>query len=214
MKISASILNCNFLYLAKEIAQVELAGIDSFHLDVMDGHFVPNLSFGTPILNAVRKIAKKPIFSHLMVKEPEKMIKNFLSDSAGVIFHIEATEKVRECINLIHQANKDCGVAINPETPESLLFPYLNDVEDILVMSVHPGFGGQKFIPEVLTKIKRLKEIRERRNFSFIISVDGGVNEENIPLLRQAGIDMVIVGTFLFRSADYKETLARLRCLT
>ncbi|MEO0102380.1 MAG: ribulose-phosphate 3-epimerase [candidate division WOR-3 bacterium] len=213
MKISASILNANFLDLEKEIKKAEAAGIDSFHLDVMDGHFVPNLSFGTPILKVIKKISQKPIFSHLMVFKPEKMIEWFLPDSAGVIFHIEATEKVRDCIKIIHQANRYCGIACNPETPYSLLLPYLGEVDDILVMSVHPGFGGQKFMPAVLEKIRKIKEIGKKEELSFIVSVDGGVNEENLLLLKEVGVDMVIVGTFLFRSPDYKKTIERLRCL-
>jgi|UniRef100_A0A7C3UNG7 ribulose-phosphate 3-epimerase len=214
MKISASILNCNFLQLGNEIKKAEEAGIDSFHLDVMDGHFVPNLSFGTPILKVVRQVTQKPIFSHLMVWEPEKMIERFLPDSDGVIFHIEATKKVKECITLIHQANRLCGIACNPETPYSHLLPHLEEVEDILVMSVHPGFGGQRFIPDVLDKIKRLKEIGKEKRLSFIVSVDGGVNKDNVSLLKEAGVDMIIVGTYLFHSSDYKKALAELRCST
>lgn len=213
MKISASILNANFLDLENEIKKTEAAGIDSFHLDVMDGHFVPNLSFGTPILKAIKKIAQKPIFSHLMVTEPEKMIEWFLADSTGVIFHIEATEKVRDCINLIHRANRYCGIACNPETPYSLLLPYLAEVEDILVMSVHPGFGGQKFIADVLPKIEKLKETGREKGLPFIVSVDGGVNEEITPQLRKAGVDKIVVGSYLFRSPDYRATIAKLRCL-
>ncbi len=213
MKIAASILNCNFLYLAEEIKKAEAAGIDCFHLDVMDGHFVPNLSFGIPILKCLKKIATKPIITHLMVKEPEKMIKNFLPDSEGIIFHLEATKKVRHCINLVHKEKKCCGIALNPKTSYKKVLPYLEEIEDILVMSVHPGFGGQKFLPEVIPKIKKLKAIIQKVNRPLIISVDGGVNYENTPLLRAVGVDMIIVGTFLFSSSDYKKTIAGLKCL-
>ncbi len=213
MKISASILNCNFLQLESEIKKAEEAGVDSFHLDVMDGHFVPNLSFGTPILKSVKLVATKPIFSHLMVLAPEKMIEYFLADSSGVIFHIEATENVQECINLIHRANKICGIAINPETSYLRVLPYLPDLDEILFMTVHPGFGGQEFIKAVVPRIKELAEIIKREKLPVSLSVDGGVNKDNLPLLREAGVDKIIVGTFLFRSPDYKRLVAELRCL-
>ncbi|MEO0116112.1 MAG: ribulose-phosphate 3-epimerase [candidate division WOR-3 bacterium] len=213
MKISGSILNANFLILAQEIEKAEAAGIDSFHLDVMDGHFVPNLSFGTTVVKAIRKIATKPIFSHLMVFEPEKMLEWFLPDSDGVIFHIEATKRVKDCIRFIRRAKRLCGIALNPNTPHTLILPYLKEVDDVLVMSVQPGFGGQKFMPVVLEKIRKIKEVGKEKKLSFIVSVDGGVNDENLPLLKEVGVDMVIVGTFLFRSPDYKKTIERLRCL-
>jgi len=213
VKIAASILNCDFLRLGEEISRVQKAGIDAIHLDVMDGHFVPNLSFGVPILKAIRPKLTVPVMSHLMVNTPEKIIDKFILDSDGVIFHIEATDKVQECLDMINKANKLAGIALNPDTPVSQIHPYLNNVYEVLIMSVHPGFGGQAFIPESVDKIKKLKEMIRRAESKALIGVDGGVGLNNAENLIQAGADILAVGSSIFKSKDYADTIKKLRGL-
>ncbi|MCX7836385.1 MAG: ribulose-phosphate 3-epimerase [candidate division WOR-3 bacterium] len=214
MHISASILNCNFLKLEEEIKKVEEAGIDSFHLDVMDGHFVPNLSFGTPIFNALKKIAKKPIITHLMVLSPIKMVDWFANGSLGIIFHYEAMNnegELKETIKKIKEKNLECGIALNPPTPIEEIFPYLSEINEILVMSVYPGFGGQKFIPEVIKKIENLKKLILQKNLKITISVDGGVGPENSKQLISAGVDKLIIGSAIFKEKDYSLIIKKIK---
>lgn len=211
MKIAASILNCDFLRLGEEISKVQKAGIDAIHLDVMDGHFVPNLSFGAPILKAIRPVLTVPVMSHLMVNTPEKMVDKFIADSDGIIFHIEATDKIEECLDMIRKGNKLLGIALNPDTPIKQVQPYLNIVYEILIMSVHPGFGGQVFIPESIDKIKELKALIIKNNSKALIGVDGGVDLHNSKNLIQAGADILVSGTAIFKSQDYGETIKKMR---
>jgi len=211
MKIAASILNSNFLCLADELEKVQSAGIDLIHLDVMDGHFVPNLSFGIPILKAIKPIVKVPIFSHLMVKEPEKMIDKFISDSDAIIFHLEATKKPKDCLRLIKDGKKLAGIALNPDTPLNEIKPFLDDIYEILIMSVYPGFGGQKFILETIEKVKEAKEIIKNQKNQIVVAVDGGVNTTNANSLIEAGVDILVAGTVIFHSKDYTEAVRKLR---
>ncbi len=213
MKIAASVLNCNFLNLGEEIKKVQQAGIDAIHLDVMDGHFVPNLSFGIPLLKAIKPILKVPIISHLMVAEPEKMIEYFLSDSDGIIFHIEATNNPTQCLKLINESNKISGIALNPDTPIEHVAPYLDFIKEILIMSVYPGFGGQKFIAETITKIMKTKAMVKNQRNQIMIAVDGGVNLNNGQELIKAGADILIAGTAIFHSPNYAETIRHFRSL-
>lgn len=213
MKIAASILNCNFLNLGEEIKKVQQAGIDAIHLDVMDGHFVPNLSFGIPLLKAIKPILKVPIISHLMVAEPEKMIEYFLLDSDGIIFHIEATNNPHQCLKLINETNKISGIALNPDTPIKHVTPYLDFIKEILIMSVYPGFGGQKFIQETITKIMETKAMVKNQRNQIMIAVDGGVNLNNGQELIKAGADILIAGTAIFHSPNYAETIRQFRSL-
>ncbi len=212
MKVAASILNCDFLRLGDEIRKVQDAGIDMIHLDVMDGHFVPNLSFGIPILKVIKPIAKAPIFSHLMVKEPEKMIDKFISDSDAIIFHLEATKKPKDCLKFIKDGKKLAGIALNPHTSPNEIKPFLDDIYEILIMSVHPGFGGQKFILETIEKVRKTKEIIKNQKNQIAVAVDGGVNPDNTKLLVEAGVDILVAGTAIFKSKDYAETIRKLKC--
>ncbi|MCS7259010.1 MAG: ribulose-phosphate 3-epimerase [candidate division WOR-3 bacterium] len=214
MKIAASILNCNFLKLAEELKKVQACGIDAIHLDVMDGHFVPNLSFGVPILKAIRPIVKVPIYTHLMVFYPEKMINSFIEDSDGVIFHYEATKKHNECIRMIKEQGKFTGMALNPKTPIDIVDKYLKYLDEVLIMSVQPGFGGQKFISQSLDRIRRLKELINQRNSKTLIGVDGGISPENACMVKDAGADILVAGTAIFHSTNYKQTVKKLKCLT
>lgn len=210
-KIAASILNADFLYLEQEIKKVQKAGIDLIHLDVMDGQFVPNLSFGVPILEAIRPIVKVPVFSHLMVAQPENIIDKFIPASDAVIFHIEATKKPKRCIKIIKNSKKLVGIALNPNTPIKKVEPYLNDIYEILIMSVYPGFGGQKFIPKTIEKVKRTKALIKKYNKPIVIAVDGGVSENNAKSLIDAGVDILVVGTAIFHSTNYAVTIRKLK---
>ena len=214
IKVAASILNCNFLQLEQEIKAVEKAGVDALHLDVMDGHFVPNLSFGVPILKSIRPITKLPIISHLMVIKPEELIDKFIDDSEGVVFHLEATDKIEKCLEMIKKAKKMAGISINPDTPVEAIFKFANQIEELLVMSVFPGFGGQKFRPESLDRIRAIKKHFASVNSRAAIAVDGGVNAENARSLIEAGVDILIAGTSIFRAPDYKAAIDKLKCST
>lgn len=214
IRISASILDCNFLRLEEEIRAVLAAGIDALHLDIMDGHFVSNLSFGVPIVKAVQAIAPVPIYSHLMVIEPEKIIERFLPYSDFIIFHIEATDKPEMCISTIAAAEKKNGISLNPDTPVETLLPFLSQVDDVLIMSVFPGRGGQRFIPQTLERIRRLYELRTQTKTHFTISVDGGIGPGNCQAVKEAGADMLVVGSAIFKSNDYSQKVRELKCLT
>jgi len=212
MRIAASVLNCNFLYLADELKKVQAAGVDLIHLDVMDGHFVPNLSFGVPILKTIKPVVKVPIFSHLMVIEPEKMIEKFIPESDAIIFHIEATKKPKDCLKLIKDNKKLAGIALNPDTSLKTVEPFLEDIYEILIMSVYPGFGGQKFIQKTIDKVRKAKELVKNQKHRIVIAVDGGVNIKNAKLLVDEGVDILIAGTAIFHSKDYAQTIRDLRC--
>ncbi len=197
--LAPSILSADFSNLSQQIRSVELGGADLIHCDIMDGRFVPNLTFGPIIINAVRKITNLPIDAHLMVEKPESLIDDFIS--AGVNYltiHQEAVIHLHRMVEYIKSNGVKAGVSINPATPVSSLKEILEYVDLVLIMSVNPGFGGQKFIPSCLRKIKELVTIRKEMNYNFLIEVDGGITKENIKEISNAGCDIFVVGWSIF----------------
>lgn len=208
--ISPSILSCNFSKLAEEISEIEKAGCERVHLDVMDGHFVPNLTFGPPVIQWIRKVTKLPLDVHLMIDEPIKSILDYRGAGAdSITFHVEATQEVLKTLTLIKSLGAKAGMSVRPKTPISLLEPYLNQLDLILVMTVEPGFGGQTFMPEMLNKVRNLR----KKGFSRWISVDGGINAETAPESVRAGADILVAGTAIFGQRDRKKAVDALRMI-
>ena len=208
--ISPSILAGDFSQLGKDIQRLEEAGADMIHVDVMDGHFVPNLTIGPPVIKSLRKYTKLPFDVHLMISPVHKYIENFANSGADIItIHPEATESLEDSIKHIKNLSKKVGLSLNPNTPIEIIENFLNDIDLVLIMSVHPGFGGQKFIPEVLQKIKNLRKIKIEKNLSFDIEVDGGINLENSKSVIEAGADILVSGTTIFRdnNGDIKKNI-------
>jgi len=201
IKISPSILSADFSQLGNEIKKLEDGGADMIHVDVMDGHFVPNLTIGPPVIKALRNYTKLPFDVHLMIAPVHKYIKNYAEAGADIItIHPEATDNLKESINHIKELGKKVGVSLNPNTKIDVIKEFLNEINLVLIMSVHPGFGGQKFIPEVLQKIKELKKIKDQQNLSFDIEVDGGINFDNSKLVIEAGANILVSGTTIFKN--------------
>ncbi len=201
IKISPSILSADFSQLGNEIKRLEDGGADMIHVDVMDGHFVPNLTIGPPVIKALRNYTKLPFDVHLMIAPVHKYIKNYAEAGADIItIHPEATNNLKESINHIKELGKKVGVSLNPNTKIDIIKEFFSEINLILIMSVHPGFGGQKFIPEVLVKIKELKKIKNQQNFNFDIEVDGGINFDNSKLAIEAGANILVSGTTIFKN--------------
>ena len=214
IQISPSILAADFSQLDKEIKKLEEGGADMIHIDVMDGHFVPNLTIGPPVIKALRKCTRIPFDVHLMISPVHKYIKNFSEAGADIItIHPEATENLSESIKLIKNFNKKVGISLNPDTKIDVIDKYLSDIDLILIMSVFPGFGGQKFIPDVLEKIKKLDKIRNTKKLNFEIEVDGGINFSNSKLVIEAGAEILVSGTTVFKenSGNVKKNIETLR---
>ena len=201
IKISPSILSADFSQLGNEIKRLEDGGADMIHVDVMDGHFVPNLTIGPPVIKALRNYTKLPFDVHLMITPVHKYIKNYAEAGADIItIHPEATDNLKESINHIRELGKKVGVSLNPNTKIDIIKEFFAEINLILIMSVHPGFGGQKFMPEVLVKIKELKKIKDKQNFNFDIEVDGGINFDNSKLAIEAGANILVSGTTIFKN--------------
>ena len=201
IQISPSILSADFSQLGNEIKRLEDGGADMIHVDVMDGHFVPNLTIGPPVIKTLRNYTKLPFDVHLMIAPVHKYIKNYAEAGADIItIHPEATDNLKESINHIRELGKKVGVSLNPNTKIDIIKEFFSEINLILIMSVHPGFGGQKFIPEVLVKIKELKKIKDQQNFNFDIEVDGGINFDNSKLAIEAGANILVSGTTIFKN--------------
>ena len=201
--ISPSILAGDFSQLGKDIQKLEDAGADMIHVDVMDGHFVPNITIGPPVIKSLRKYTDLPFDVHLMISPVHKYIEDFSKAGSDIItIHPEATENVKDSIDLIKSLGKKVGLSLNPDTPIDTIEKYLDQIDLVLVMTVYPGFGGQKFISKVLNKIKNLKNIKDENKFRFDIEVDGGVNFENNKLAIEAGANILVSGTTIFKNND------------
>ncbi len=202
-RIAVSILNCNFGKLQEEIEMVNRSAAEWFHMDVMDGVFVPNISFGFPIIEAVKKIATKPLDTHLMLASPDPYIKKFREvGSDRITVHFEACKHLHRTVQSIKLEGAQAGVSLNPHSPVSFLEDIITDIDLVLLMSVNPGFGGQKFIEHTYEKVSRLKELILRKNSSALIEIDGGIDTHNIGKLVQAGGDVFVVGSKIFRSEN------------
>lgn len=203
MKVAPSLLSCNFLNIQQEIKRLEEAGVDYIHFDVMDGNFVPNISFAFPILNQIRQVTDLTIDTHLMVQDPERYIQTFAEAGSDIItVHVEATNHIHRAIQMIHDTGKKAGVTLNPGTPIASVVPVLKDIDLVLVMTVNPGFGGQKFIDNGIEKIKFLKDYKEKYHLNYEIEVDGGVNEVTAKTCIEAGADVLVAGSYFFKHKD------------
>ena len=214
IKISPSILSANFSELGNEIKRLEQGGADMIHVDVMDGHFVPNLTIGPPVIKNLREITKLPFDVHLMIDPVHKYIKNYADAGADIItIHPEATENLSESIDHIKSFKKKVGVSLNPNTELNLVLDYLDKIDLILIMSVYPGFGGQKFMPEIIKKIKDLNNIKKDKNLNFDIEVDGGINFSNAKKVLDAGANILVSGTTIFKenNGDIEKNIKTLR---
>ena len=214
IKIAPSILSADFSQLGNEIKRLEEAGADMIHIDVMDGHFVPNLTVGPPVIKALRKYTKLPFDVHLMISPVHKYIKDYAEAGADIItIHPEATDNLQESIEHIKKFGKKVGVSLNPNTQIDIIEKLLVEINLVLIMSVHPGFAGQKFIPNILDKIKELKKIKDKKNLNFDIEVDGGINFDNSKLVIEAGANILVSGTTIFKNnkGDIKKNIDTLK---
>jgi ribulose-phosphate 3-epimerase len=214
VRVAPSIIAADFSQFQKELKNVEEAGADLLHLDIMDGVFVPNITFGPLIVEAINTITDVELDAHLMIVHPEKYIERFIDAGADWIsLHVEAADNVEQCISLIKNHNKKAGIVVSPETPFMSLSPYCEKLDFLLIMSVHPGFYGQKFIPEMLHKIKEAKDYIVKHRLRCLLQVDGGIHSGNAHDVAQAGADIVVAGAGVFKSKNYKKAIEELQCL-
>ena len=216
IKISPSILSADFSQLGNEIKRLEKGGADLIHVDVMDGHFVPNLTIGPPVIKVLRQYSTLPFDVHLMISPVHKYIKDYAEAGADIItIHPEATENIESSVSLIKKLNKKIGLSLNPDTSIKIIEKFLSSIDLVLIMSVYPGFGGQKFIPNVVNKIKKLKSIKEKQNLKFDIEVDGGINFDNSKLVVEAGANILVSGTTIFKNnnGNIKKNIETLRLI-
>lgn len=212
MKISPSILSADFANLERDIRIVEEGGADYIHVDVMDGHFVPNITLGPNIVSAIRPVTKLPLDCHLMIENPEKYIEDFAKAGADIItVHVESTPHIHRAIQMIKNAGVRAGVVLNPGTPVAAVEYVLSECDMVLVMTVNPGFGGQSFIPETLKKIEKLKQLKEANHYHYEIEVDGGIVPETATQCKQAGADVFVAGSYVYNAEDPQKQIQHLK---
>ena len=214
MKIAPSLLSCDFSKMGEEIKRMDKAGADWMHLDVMDGHFVPNITFGAPVIKWIRPYSDKPFDVHLMISDPLRYIDDFAGAGADIItFHVECDSDITETIEKIKSHGIKAGLVIKPATPAEAVFPYLDMISLVLVMTVEPGFGGQSFMADMLPKVGAIKEECKKRGIDMIVEADGGIGDATIRQAAEAGVDVCVAGTAVFKAEDPKEAIAQMKSI-